>query len=196
MARIGIFGGTFDPIHFGHLAAAVNARHAAGLDRILLVVANVPWQKEGTRELTPARTRFELVRQAVEGIDGLEASDVEIKRGGLSYTIDTVSELRRVFPLDRFFLVVGADAAAGIEEWERTEELPALAELVVVNRPGHPRPENLGGWERAIMAEIPSLDISSTDLRQRARDDRPLEFLMPRGAIEYIRENQLYLDEP
>ncbi len=196
MARIGIFGGTFDPIHFGHLAAAVNARHAAGLDRILLVVANVPWQKEGTRELTPARTRFELVRQAVEGIDGLEASDVEIERGGLSYTIDTVSELRRVFPSDRFFLVVGADAAAGIQEWERTEELPALAELVVVNRPGHPRPEKLGRWERAIMAEIPSLDISSTDLRQRARDDRPLEFLMPRGAIEYIRENQLYLDEP
>ena len=196
MARVGIFGGTFDPIHFGHLAPAVNARQAAGLDRILLVVANVPWQKEGTRELTPAQTRFELVRQAVEGIDGLEASDVEIKRGGLSYTIDTVSELRRLFPSDRFFLVVGADAAAGIEDWERTEELPALSELVVVNRPGHPRPEKLGGWSKAIMAEIPSLDISSTDLRQRARDDRPLEFLMPSGAIEYIRQNQLYRDEP
>src|SRR6202453_2602928 len=91
--RIGIFGGTFDPIHVGHLVAAVNARHDLGLDRVVLMVANVPWQKAGTRKVTPAEDRFEMVKAAVGGVAGVEASALEIERGGPSYTADTVSQL-------------------------------------------------------------------------------------------------------
>ncbi len=192
MARIGVFGGTFDPIHYGHLAAAVNARHAAGLDQVLLVVANLPWQKEGDRDLTSAVARFGLVREAVVGVAGLEASDIEIIRGGTSYTIDTLVELREKSAEDEYFLIVGADAAAGITSWERCEDLPKFARLVVVNRPGHPKPSNIGEFDSPIFAEIPSLAISSTDIRQRVADGRPLEYLLPPGAVEYIRRNGLY----
>ena len=95
-ARIGIFGGTFDPVHVGHLVAATWAREELGLDRVLLVVANVPWQKAGTRTVTPAEDRFRMVQAAVGGVAGVEASRIEIDRGGPSYTIDTVRELREV----------------------------------------------------------------------------------------------------
>src|ERR1700677_1114578 len=91
--RIGIFGGTFDPIHVGHLVAAVNARHDLGLDRVVLMVANIPWQKTGTRQVSPAKDRLEMVKAAVGGVPGLEASALEIERGGPSYTADTVSQL-------------------------------------------------------------------------------------------------------
>src|SRR5271169_6912648 len=100
-ARIGIFGGTFDPVHVGHLVAATWAREALGLERVLLVVANVPWQKAGTRAVTPAEDRFLMVQAAVAGVAGLEASRVEIDRGGPSYTVDTVRELLASTPSRR-----------------------------------------------------------------------------------------------
>src|SRR5271170_3750514 len=97
-ARIGIFGGTFDPVHVGHLVAAVNARHDLGLDRVVLMVANIPWQKAGTRQVSPAQDRLEMVKAAVGGVPGLEASALEIERGGPSYTADTVSQLAAMNP--------------------------------------------------------------------------------------------------
>src|SRR5271169_3842537 len=100
-ARIGVLGGTFDPVHVGHLVAAMRAREALGLDRVLLVVANVPWQKAGTRPVTPAEDRFLMVQAAVAGVAGLEASRVEIDRGGPSYTVDTVRELLASTPSRR-----------------------------------------------------------------------------------------------
>jgi nicotinate-nucleotide adenylyltransferase len=190
--RIGIFGGTFDPIHVGHLVAAVNARVAADLDELLLVVSNSPWQKEGSRAITPAEMRFLLVKDAVLGVDGLSASDIEIRRGGSSFTIDTVEELNEADPEVEVVLVVGADAAAGLTTWHRYEELAKRVELVVVNRPGaFVEPATLSDWSVSFV-EVPSLAVSSTEIRQRVADGRPLDFLVSRHTIEFIASNHLY----
>ena len=154
--RVGIFGGTFDPIHVGHLVAAVNAKDALGLDRVLLVVANVPWQKADLRAVSSAEDRLALVDAAVGDVPGLEASRLEIDRGGESYTADTLSELRQSGPNDELFLIVGWDVAGDLATWERHEEIQRLATLVVVNRPGagHPQRQVLpcpGSRERAAV---------------------------------------------
>ena len=109
--RLGVFGGTFDPPHVGHLVTAVNVRHALALDRVLLVVANVPWQKVGERTVSPAEDRLAMVEAAARGVAGLEVSRLEIDRGGPSYTADTLGELRRAHPRAELFLIVGSDAA-------------------------------------------------------------------------------------
>lgn len=193
--RIGIFGGTFDPIHVGHLAAAVNARHGAKLDKVLMVVANIPWQKEGMRKVYPAEERLALVEAAVQDVSGLEASDLEIQRGGKSYTIDTVTQIKSMYPNDELFLIIGADVAADLDSWEMVEDIAKLVTLIIVNRPGSTRPQNLREIWNYLEVEVPALDISSTDLRARAIDGRPLDFLIPYRAIRYIREHRMYRSE-
>lgn len=185
-----MFGGTFDPIHIGHLVAASNVRHALGLDRVLLVVANLPWQKSG-RVLTPAEDRLAVVAAAVEGAEGLEASRLEIDRGGESYTADTLEALTAAGPDRELFLVVGADVAAELQTWRRVEVVAALATLVVVARGGVPRPD-LGPPWRTEHVEIPALEVSSSELRARQASGRPLDFLVPRPAIDCIRRLGLY----
>lgn len=191
--RIGIFGGTFDPIHVGHLVAAVNARHDLGLDRVVLMVANVPWQKAGARQVTPADDRFEMVKSAVGGVPGLEASRLEIDRGGPSYTADTVSQMAALNPGADLFVIVGWDVSAELGSWERLEEVRDVATLVVVNRPGTPPPVGLRqlGW-RLEQVTVPNLEISSTDLRARATTGRPLDYLVPEAAVRVIRARGLY----
>jgi nicotinate-nucleotide adenylyltransferase len=189
--RIGVFGGTFDPIHVGHLVAAVNARHTLGLDRVLFVVANEPWQKVGDRPVSPALDRLTLVDAALGDVDGLEASRLEIDRGGPSYTVDTIEELRRLEPTADLYLIIGADVIAGLATWERRETT-----MVVVNRPGStpvlPGQDGpLAGWN-AVAIEIPALEISSTDLRERAATGRPLDYLIPEGAVRMIKQRGLY----
>ena len=193
--RIGVFGGTFDPVHVGHLVAAVNAMDGAELDKVLMVVANIPWQKEGTRVISPAQVRLSLVRAAVAGVDGLEACDVEIRRGGQSFTIDTVREIARDNPGSDLFLVVGADAAMGISSWERAETLAELVTLVIVNRPGTSIDGELDSRWKSLFVEVPAIDISSTDIRARVREGRPLDFLLTRDTIDFIRATGLYLED-
>jgi nicotinate-nucleotide adenylyltransferase len=190
--RLGVFGGTFDPIHIGHLVAAQNAMHAANLDQVLFIVANQPWQKEGTREVTDAHLRYLVVTQVLKSIPRLDASDIEIRRGGLSYSVDTLIELNTAHPDYELFLVVGADAALQMPTWERAEELSRLARLVIVNRYGYPTIDNILDFDEPILAEMPWLDISSTDLRERVRDHRPLQFLLPETAIDAIEVHSLY----
>jgi nicotinate-nucleotide adenylyltransferase len=188
--RLGIFGGTFDPPHVGHLVAAVNVRHALGLDRVLLTVSHRPWQKVGTRPLSPSVDRLAMVAAAVADIEGLEASDVELRRGGDSYTADTITDLLAEDPSRSLFVIVGQDAAAGMPTWERIDEIRERARLVVVERPGVDvsLPE---AWpfERV---EVPRLEVSSTDLRARVVDGRPLDFLVPDGAISVLHDRRLY----
>jgi len=189
--RTGIFGGTFDPVHVGHLVAATWAREALGLDRVLLVVANVPWQKAGARSVTPAEDRFRVVAAAVEGVDGLEASRMEIDRGGPSYTADTLRQLREEAPEAEPYVIVGADVAAELDTWRRVDEIRKACTLVVVDRGGVPPGQDLAGW-RVERVPIPALDISSSELRQRLAEGRSVDFLVPEAAIRCIRRLDLY----
>lgn len=192
--RIGIFGGTFDPPHVGHLVTAVNVRHALGLDRVVLMVANVPWQKEGSRAITPAEDRFAMVAAAVRGVEGLEAGRWEIDHGGPSYTSVTLAGLARERPDAAFFTIVGDDAAAGLTSWEHLDDVLALSEIVVVDRPGNHAPVPDGIPCRHV--EVPHLDVSSTDLRQRIANGRPLDFLVTPPVLAVIAERGLYVDAP
>lgn len=189
--RLGIFGGTFDPPHVGHLVVAVNVRHALRLDRLLLVVAHDPWQKSHSRAISGARDRLAMVESAVADVSGLEASPLEIERGGVSYTADTLASLRDEDPTRELFLVLGGDAAAALPTWERIDEVRALASIVVVTRPGTEEGLPPPGWQWQEV-ETPRLEVSSTDLRARFADGRPLDYLVPRAVIGCIRERGLY----
>lgn len=189
--RIGILGGTFNPVHVGHLAAAVEVRAVLGLDRMLLMVANVPWQKAGARPMTPAEDRFAVVAAAAAEIGGLEASRLEIDRGGPSYMADTVAELAALHPGAELFLVVGSDLVAELATWEREADLRAAVTLAVVARPGVPVALPPAPW-RAREVAVPALDVSSSDLRARAAAGRPLDVLVPPAALRQIRRRGLY----
>lgn len=185
-----MFGGTFDPPHVGHLVAASDALQVLDLDVVLMVVANAPWQKLGDREISPAVDRLEMVQRAIEGVAGLEVSDIEIRRGGLSYTADTLRALLETEPDAELFLILGNDAAAGFATWERHEEVADLATLVVVDRPGTATPiDDSFDW---IRIDIPELEISSTELRDRVGGGRSIAFLVPDGVAAFVEERGLY----
>jgi nicotinate-nucleotide adenylyltransferase len=190
--RIGVFGGTFDPPHVGHLVTAVNVRHDLGLDVVLLMVANVPWQKEGSRPITPAPDRLAMVAAAVADVPGLEASSLELDLGGVSYTADTLAALAEREPGAELYTIVGDDAAAGLTTWARYEEVIARSRMVVVDRPGEP--VKLPGDIEWIHVEVPRLEVSSTDLRARFTDGRPLDYLVPEAVLDVIAERKLYRD--
>lgn len=189
--RIGVLGGTFDPVHIGHLVVAVEARHQLDLDRVLLVVANDPWQKRGSRAMTPAADRLAVARAAVEGVDGIEVSSVEVDRGGPSYMVDTLAALREQHRDASFLLIVGADVAAGLDSWHRARELPALATLVVACRGGVPASSVPAGWT-VVHLPVPRLDISSSELRARLLGGKPVDFLVPATAMRCIEQRGLY----
>ena len=191
--RLGVFGGTFDPPHVGHLVSAVHVRHELGLDRVLLVVNNVPWQKAGTRTVSPAEQRLGMVAAAVADVEGLEASRVEIDAGGPSYTADTLAALLDDDPSRQLYVILGADAAAGILTWERCDEVRDLATIVAVGRPGAAAAAAPVGW-RWTTVEVPSLEVSSTDLRARAADGRPLDYLVTHEVADWIEAHDLYGD--
>lgn len=188
--RVGLFGGTFDPPHVGHLVTAVNVRHTLCLDTVILMVANVPWQKQGERPITPALDRLAMVEAAVRDVPGIEAGRVEIVAGGPSYTADTLAALARREPDAELFTIVGDDAAAGLSSWERYDEVVAASHMVVVDRPGeHVEVPDLVGW---IRVEVPRLEVSSTDLRARFTDGRPLDYLLTDSVLDVIERRNLY----
>lgn len=187
--RIGVFGGTFDPIHVGHVVAAVEARRALALDRVLLVVAGDPWQKRG-HVVASAADRLAMVVAAVGGIAGLEACADEVSRPGPTYTVDTLEALTASGR--ELFLIVGADVVAGLGTWRGHERIPALAALVVVDRAGAPPVADPAPPWRVERLSIPRLEISSTDLRRRAAAGWPLDGLVPAGAVFVLRERDLY----
>lgn len=189
--RIGIFGGTFDPIHTAHLSVAAAVREALGLDRMLLVVANQPWQKEGERALTPAEDRYAMVAAAVAGRPGLEACRIEIDRGGPSYTIDTVRELKRLEPGAELTVVVGSDVAAALTTWRDEPALRREVTLAVVGRPGAPPVPPPPGW-RAVSVPVAPFDVSSTELRRRLEAGGSVDELVPEAVVRCIEERGLY----
>lgn len=190
LRRIGLFGGTFDPPHVGHLVTAVNVRHALELDLVIMMVANVPWQKEGTRPITPALDRLAMVEAAVSDVALLRPGREEIDLGGNSFTADTLAVLAQEYPGAEFFTVIGDDAAAGLRTWTRWEEVVEQSQLVVVDRPGEA--VALADDIDWIRVEVPRLAVSSTDLRARFTDGRPLDYLVTQPVLDVIRERGLY----
>lgn len=190
LRRVGLFGGTFDPPHVGHLVTAVNVRHALELDVVVLMVANVPWQKEGSRAITPAADRLAMVEAAVRDVAGLVPGRQEIDHGGPSYTADTLTVLAEQHPGAQLFTIIGDDAAAGLRTWTRWEEVVERSQLVVVDRPGES--VDVDGDIEWIRVEVPRLEVSSTDLRARFTDGRPLDYLVTQPVLDVIGARGLY----
>lgn len=192
-SRVGVFGGTFDPPHVGHLVTAINVHHALELDVVVMMVANVPWQKNGTREITPAEDRLAMVAAAVDSVPGLIPGRQEIDLGGDSYTADTLAVLADEYPDAELFTIVGDDAASKLHTWERSDQVVSRSQLVVVDRPGAPVVLDSGvDWIRVV---VPRLDVSSTDLRERFVDGRPLDYLLTDATLDVIERRGLYSKE-
>ena len=222
MARkIGIFGGTFNPIHFGHLRAAVELREGFGLDAVYLIPSASPPHKDHDN-LAPAADRMDMVKCAIEGHRGLRASDIELKRQGPSFTIDTICAFRKHLPDDAWlYLIIGIDAFLEIETWKSYEDLLHIIPLIVINRPDRkgriqPSVNNavtallaksaLQGYECSMDTpcfthcekqpiftfNVTAMDISSTHIREQIGQNRPIDFLVPEAVRKYIDAKGLY----
>lgn len=188
--RLGVFGGTFDPPHIGHLAAAEAARWSLGLDRVLFVVANRPWQKVVEQPVSAAADRLALVRAAVANLEGFEVSTLEIDRGGDSSTAETLTSLAAGGP--ELFLIVGSDLADSLDTWRSPNVIRSLATVAVVGRlgatgPGVPPP----GW-RWIPVEGPGIEVSSTHVRRWLAEGQPLGSVLSRPVASEIERRRLY----
>jgi nicotinate-nucleotide adenylyltransferase len=192
-------GGTFDPIHHGHLVAASEVADLFGLDEVIFVPSGRPWQKTAGREVTEAEHRYLMAVVATAANPDFSVSRVDIDRPGDTYTIDTLRDLRARNPEAEIFFITGADALANILTWQRWEELFELAKFVGVSRPGYELSlATLGDRLSQLpegsvtLVEVPALAISSTDCRRRAREGRPIWYLVPDGVVQYIGKHQLY----
>jgi nicotinate-nucleotide adenylyltransferase len=190
--RVGIFGGTFDPVHVGHLVVATAVHHALSLDDTRVVVAADPWQKDPP-PVAPAAERYAAVQAAIADMDvpGITADSREVDRGGPTYTIDTVEALRTERDGGEVFLIVGYDAAKHLDTWHRVDELRALVTLVVVNRPRFDEVVDVPGWKVEVV-DIPSIDVSSSMVRERLSAGLPVDGLVPAAAMRVVREHGRY----
>ncbi|MBI4355358.1 MAG: nicotinate-nucleotide adenylyltransferase [Candidatus Omnitrophica bacterium] len=187
--RLGILGGTFNPIHTGHLILAEEARAAFALDRCLFIPNALPPHKEEP-SLASAEHRLAMVRLAIDGHPVFEASELEIARGGRSYTVDTLEALRhRYGPTVELFFLVGSDACGGLAHWKSMDRVMQLCHVVVAHRPGYRVNVSLAGVR---LLEIPALDVSSTAIRQRLQAGRSIRYLVPEAVYHYLLTRQLY----
>jgi nicotinate-nucleotide adenylyltransferase len=194
LERVGLLGGTFDPPHCGHVAAAKAAMRSVALDRLVLVVANQPWQKVPLRSVTPAEDRLAMVEAILPLVPGAEVSRLEIDRGGPSYTADTVDAILadaavRGATLD-LYLIVGSDLVDALDTWKRVDDLRAAVTLAVVRRP-HAVAARPPGW-RVVCVEDDPVDVSSSEVRDRLERGLPVEGLVPDAVVRYIRTRGLY----
>jgi nicotinate-nucleotide adenylyltransferase len=192
--RVGIMGGTFDPVHHGHLVAASEVQAWFGLDEVVFVPTGQPWQKSAQR-VSPGEHRYLMTVIATASNPRFSVSRVDVDRGGPTYTIDTLRDLRARRPEDEFFFITGADALAQILTWRDHGEIFELACFVGCTRPGHRlEPDILAGLpaDRLTLVEIPALAISSTDCRERVVRGEPVWYLVPDGVVQYIAKHGLY----
>ena len=193
--RIGVMGGTFDPIHHGHLVAASEVADRFNLDEVIFVPTGQPWQKAG-KTISPAEDRYLMTVIATASNPRFSVSRVDIDRNGPTYTIDTLRDLRQQFPDEALYFITGADVLASIMSWYDWEEMFQLAEFVGVTRPGYELREDMlpaDIQKRVHLVEIPAMAISSTDCRARAAEGRPVWYLVPDGVVQYITINALYV---
>jgi len=187
--RIGVMGGTFDPIHHGHLVAASEVAQSFDLDEVVFVPTGQPWQKEN---VSPSEHRYLMTVIATASNPRFTTSRVDIDRGGATYTIDTLRDLQAERPDAELFFITGADAIAQIMSWRDHAELWELAHFVAVSRPGHVLDTEGLPSEDVSQLEIPALSISSTDCRARVRRGHPVWYLVPDGVVQYIAKHDLY----
>ena len=187
--RIGVMGGTFDPIHHGHLVAASEVAQSFDLDEVVFVPTGEPWQKAG---VTPGEHRYLMTVIATASNPRFTVSRVDIDRDGPTYTIDTLRDLKADRPDAEFFFITGADALAQILSWRDHDELWDLAHFVAVSRPGHVLSTDGLPTDDVSQLEIPALAISSTDCRDRVQRGNPVWYLVPDGVVQYIAKHHLY----
>jgi nicotinate-nucleotide adenylyltransferase len=189
--KIGLFGGSFDPVHLGHLLVAQAAREELALDRLYFVpAAQSPFKRE--QPCAPASERLRLLRLALAGKTWCEIDDQEIRRGGLSFSVDTLRDYARQFPGAELFYLIGADHVASLPQWRAAEELAGLARFVVVPRPGRPESSFPPPFRGTALKGFP-LGVSSSDIRARVVSGLPVDQLVPPAVAEAIRETRLYL---
>ncbi|HAT1275811.1 TPA: nicotinate-nucleotide adenylyltransferase [Corynebacterium striatum] len=196
--RIGIMGGTFDPIHNGHLVAASEVAYRFQLDQVVFVPTGQPWQKAG-RDVTAAEHRYLMTMVATASNPRFTVSRVDIDRKGPTYTIDTLRDLRELFPDAELYFITGADSLASIMSWRDWEVMLEVANFVGVTRPGYELSKDMLPLESQTgieLIEIPAMAISSTDCRERAREGEPVWYLVPDGVVQYIAKNNLYGPNP
>jgi nicotinate-nucleotide adenylyltransferase len=184
-------GGTFDPIHHGHLVAASEVQTRFGLDEVVFVPTGQPWQKDA-REVSPAEHRYLMTVIATASNPRFTVSRVDIDRPGLTYTIDTLRDLHRERPDAELFFITGADALAQILSWKDADELFDLAHFVGVTRPGYVLSESGLPADRVTLQEVPAMAISSTDCRARVERAEPVWYLVPDGVVQYVNKYRLY----
>jgi nicotinate-nucleotide adenylyltransferase len=187
--RIGVMGGTFDPIHHGHLVAASEVAQSFGLDEVIFVPTGEPWQKS---DVSPGEHRYLMTVIATASNPQFTVSRVDIDRGGPTYTIDTLRDLRADRPGADLYFISGADAIAQILSWRDHDELWGLAHFVAVSRPGHVLSTDGLPTDDVSQLEVPALAISSTDCRDRVKRGHPVWYLVPDGVVQYIAKHHLY----
>jgi nicotinate-nucleotide adenylyltransferase len=190
MRAIGLLGGSFDPVHHGHLIVAQVAAEALGLDELRFMPAREQPFKRG-RHAAAAADRAAMLELAVAGVPGFAVERAELERPGPSYSVDTLEALRAREPESAFTLLLGADTALELEAWHRAAELPRLARVAVFARPGTPIP---GSPLIAATVEVPAVEISATEIRRRVRTGRPIRYWVPDAVADYVARHRLYLD--
>lgn len=200
--RLGIFGGTFDPVHYGHLLLAETCREQAGLDRVLFLPAAIPPHKQRW-SLSPAPSRVEMLRLAIGGHEGLGVSTLEVERGGVSYTVDTLQQIQAENPTAELFFLMGADSLAEFHTWRAPGRICELAIPVVVRRAGMAEPDlrelqpfaSVQRLEqiRQVQVTMPVIELSSTDIRDRVAAHKSIRFRTPRAVEKYIETHGLYV---
>ncbi|AZI59544.1 nicotinate-nucleotide adenylyltransferase [Nakamurella antarctica] len=190
--RIGIMGGTFDPIHHGHLVAASEVADRFDLDEVIFVPTGQPWQKAG---VTPAEDRYLMTVIATAANPRFSVSRVDIDRPGPTYTVDTLTDLRRTDPEADWFFITGADALTAIMSWKNVAQVFGLAHFIGVTRPGYSMAELTLPPDAVTLMEVPALAISSTDCRARVRGGGPVWYLVPDGVVQYIAKHRLYQED-
>ena len=197
--NIGVMGGTFDPIHNGHILVAEEARARLNLAEVLFIPAGLPWLKPN-RTITPAEHRVEMVRLAVADKPYFKLSTMEVERSGPTYTADTLVELReQIAPGDELFFIVGWDDLAQLPQWQKPSQLVKLCFIVAVSRPGYPSPDlkSLEGIipglsQRVLLMDKPEVDISASEIRDRVSQGLPISHLVPEPVNRYIKQHKLY----
>lgn len=192
MSKVGIFGGTFDPIHLGHLITAQSVREIRNLEKIIFIPAFISPHKSDVKT-TSAEDRSNMIKLAIDGIAFFDYSDIEIKKGGVSYTIDTLKELKKIY--NEMEIIIGYDNIFSFHTWKEPDEIMKLAKIVVLKRKSsHPPQFEDKYYHQAVFVQTRGIEISATDIRERVRNKMPINFLVPPAVMEYIYKHKLYIE--